>query len=55
MIWEAPPQSETEEELHRRGVNCMVLYPCGNLPPNGDYLQTMKDNIERLQAGFTAP
>ncbi len=55
MIWEAPPQSETEEELHRRGVICIVFYPCGNLPPNGDYLQTMKDNIERLQAAFAVP
>jgi len=55
MIWEAPPQGETEEGLHRRGVSCIVFYPCGNSPPDGDYLQTMKDNIERLQAAFAAP
>ena len=55
MIWEAPPQTETEEELGRRGVNCIVFYPCRNVPPVGDYLQTMTANIERLKAAFATP
>ncbi len=55
MIWEAPPQSETEEELRKRGVSCIVFYPCGNVPSDGDYLQTMQQNIERLQAALTVP
>lgn len=54
MIWEAPPQGETAAGLQRRGVNCIVFYPCSNLPPDGDYLQTMNDNIERLHAALTA-
>jgi hypothetical protein len=55
MIWEAPPQSATEEELRKRGVSCIVFYPCGNISPDGDYLQTMQRNVERLQAAFTVP
>lgn len=55
MIWEAPPRTETDEGLSRRGVRCIVFYPCGNVPPQGNYLQTMNDNIERLKAAFAEP
>ena len=55
MIWEAPPQSDTEEGLRNRGVSCTVFYPCGNVPSDGDYLQTMQQNVDRLQAAFTVP
>ncbi|MHC5109402.1 MAG: metal ABC transporter substrate-binding protein [Planctomycetota bacterium] len=50
MIWEAPPQPEIKEGLRKRGVGCIVFYPCGNTPPGDrDYLQTMDENINRLQ------
>ena len=55
MIWEARPRTETDEGLSRRGVGSIVFYPCSNLPPEGNYLQTMNDNIERLQAAFVEP
>ena len=52
MLWEAPPNAETVEQLRKRGVNCLVFYPCGNIPQDGDYLQVMRSNIGELKRVF---
>ncbi len=52
MLWEAPPNAETVEQLRKRGVNCLVFYPCGNTPEDGDYLQVMRRNAEKLKRVF---
>ncbi len=58
MIWEGPPPDETAARLESRGVACLVFYPCGNTPPEGDYLSVMQANIQRLKqisAGHATP
>ncbi len=52
MLWEAPPNTETVEQLRKRGVNCLVFYPCGNTPEHGSYLQIMTRNAEELKRVF---
>jgi zinc transport system substrate-binding protein len=32
------------------GIGCLVFEPCGNVPEHGDYLSTMRRNIENLKA-----
>lgn len=55
MIWEAPPAGEIAARLNKSGVRCAVLLPCGNVPGDGDYLQVMKRNVERLRPVFAVP
>ena len=50
MIWEAPPLDETKQALADRGIGCVVVDPCGNVPESGNYLTTMRANIARLEA-----
>ena len=52
MIWEADPDAETVDELRSRGIDCIVVYPCGHVPPGGDYLQVMHSNVARLKTIF---
>jgi len=52
MLWEAPPNTETVEQLRKRGVNCLVFYPCGNTPEDGNYLSVMRRNAEELRRVF---
>ena len=49
MIWEAEPQEAIQARLATLGVRCLTLPPCGNRPAEGDYLQTMRASLERLQ------
>jgi len=50
MIWEAEPLEEVRQRLATLGVQCMVFSPCGNVPESGDYLQVMRENIERVRS-----
>ena len=52
MLWEAPPNAETVEQLRARGVNCLVFKPCGNVPEDGNYLEIMRENAEELKRVF---
>ncbi|MCW5977944.1 MAG: zinc ABC transporter substrate-binding protein [Bryobacteraceae bacterium] len=49
MLWEAPPQPETEKRLKELGVTAIVFYPCATRPSEGDYLSVMRRNAERIK------
>ncbi len=48
MLWEGEPHPETRKLLENAGVKVVLFIPCGNKPPQGDYLSVMKANIENL-------
>jgi zinc transport system substrate-binding protein len=50
MIWEGPPLDEAARRLEAIGVGSVVFSPCGNTPPGGDYLSTMRANLTNLRA-----
>lgn len=52
ILWEAPPQEAIVGRLAKLGLTCVVFYPCGNVPEDGDYLEVMRDNAERLRSVF---
>ena len=54
MIWEGPPKKEIVEKLKQHGVGSAIFDPCGNVPAQGDYLEVMRQNVERLKAVFQA-
>jgi hypothetical protein len=54
MLYEDTPTPEIAERLQDEfGVEVVVLRPCGNRPPSGDYLTEMRAGLERLRAVFT--
>ena len=50
MIWEGQPLAETVEKLEAMGVGSVVFEPCGNRPPQGDYLTVMARNLDSLES-----
>ena len=48
MLWEGEPHPETRKLLEDADVKVVVFLPCGNKPAQGDYLTTMKQNLESL-------
>jgi zinc transport system substrate-binding protein len=52
MIWEGEPMGESVERLKSIGVNSLVFDPCGNVPDQGDFLTTMRQNLQNLQSAF---
>lgn len=52
ILWEAPPQEAIVGRLAELGLTCVVFYPCANVPEDGDYLEVMRDNAERLRSVF---
>ena len=55
MIWEAEPADEIVEQLKKRNIGCVIFRPCGNVPPSGDYLETMRGNLANLKPVFETP
>lgn len=53
MIYEDEPSAEIRAELEKRGVKVCVFRPCGNRPPQGDFLTEMQANVERIRAVYT--
>ncbi len=49
MLWENTPLDNTKIKLQEYGIESIVFNPCGNMPPNGDFLSIMKDNINSLK------
>jgi zinc transport system substrate-binding protein len=50
MLWEAAPLEEVRDRLASDyGVGSVVFDPCGNRPDSGDYLATMRANVEALE------
>jgi zinc transport system substrate-binding protein len=56
MLWEAPPLESTKAGLSKRGVTAIVFNPTGQSPADGDFLSSMKVNVDRLEcaAGVNA-
>jgi zinc transport system substrate-binding protein len=52
MIWEGEPMEDSVERLRSIGVNSLVFDPCGNVPNQGDFLTTMRQNLQNLQSAF---
>lgn len=49
MLWEAAPLDASKEQLEARGVGVLVFRVGANRPLRGDYLSTMRANIETLR------
>jgi zinc transport system substrate-binding protein len=52
MIWEGEPEEETVERLRALGVESVVVNPCPNRPPAGDFLAVMTENARSLAPIF---
>ena len=52
MIWEGDPLKESVEKLKTIGIQSLVFDPCGNVPSDGDFLDTMKQNVKNLSTAF---
>jgi zinc transport system substrate-binding protein len=55
MIWEDKPLEAIVDRLAERGVSVVVFRPCGNVPEEGDYMEVMRRNVERLRPVFAGP
>ena len=53
MIWEGPPLEKSVQRLKKMGLDSVVFDPCANTPGSGDFLSTMKQNIENLRPVFS--
>lgn len=52
MLWEGKPSGEVEARLKTLGVGSVVFSPCGNVPPQGDFLSVMTENVKALERAF---
>ncbi len=52
MLWENTPSKEIADKLTSLGVTIIVFRPCGNTPPENDFIAVMKSNIENLKNGL---
>ena len=52
MIWEGKPDQVSLDILKNHGMDSLVFEPCGNAPPQGDFMTVMQRNVENLRAAF---
>ena len=52
MIWEAEPLAESVERLSSMGIGSIVFTPAANVPPQGDFLSVMQNNLKQLERVF---
>lgn len=52
MLWEDTPDAQIRARLQSLGVGVVVFQPCGNRPPQGDFLDAMQRNLENLKTVF---
>ena len=52
MLWEGEPVQRAVEELTAIGITGIVFDPCGNVPPKGDFMSVMQQNIMNLESVF---
>jgi zinc transport system substrate-binding protein len=50
MLWEGEPHPDVAAELTERGLSSIVYDPSANRPRQGDFLQVMRQNVERLRS-----
>lgn len=49
MLWEGMPIEETQAKLLDLNVQIVLFSPCANIPVTGDFMTTMRHNIEGLE------
>ena len=49
MIWEGAPLQSTVDLLKAMGIESAVFNPCGNIPPDGDFITVMRQNVVNLE------
>jgi zinc transport system substrate-binding protein len=54
MIWEDAPLRQISERLESVGIRSVVFDPCANIPPSGDFLSMMEENLQALRLVFAA-
>lgn len=52
MVWEAEPLKEVVSKLNGMGIGTVVFNPGGNVPPKGDFIDLMQENIADLARAF---
>ena len=52
MIWESAPIKSSVDILKAMGIQSAVFDPCGNVPPEGDFLTVMQQNVINLEPVF---
>jgi zinc transport system substrate-binding protein len=52
MVWEGEPLEASLARLEEMGVRSVVFAPCGNVPPEGDFMSVMRGNVDRLKAVY---
>ncbi len=50
MIWEGEPGEETATRLDAAGLSSLVYETCANVPEDGDFLATMRQNLAALES-----
>lgn len=50
MIWEDLPVKSAIAVLETMGILSTVFNPCGNVPPDGDFMTVMRQNIANLES-----
>ncbi len=48
MIWEDQPLDSVAQKLAELGLTSVVYNPCGNTPPEGDFLAAQRENLSAL-------
>lgn len=54
MLWEGTPEPESVDKLKAIGLASVVFDPCANVPSDGDWLSTMRHNIQSLEQSTQA-
>ncbi len=52
LLWEKRPLADTVTQLQGLGVSSLVFDPCANVPPYGDFISLMHQNLENLKPAF---
>ena len=52
MIWEGEPIKSAMNVLEAVDIQSAVFDPCGNVPPGGDFLTVMQQNLANLEPVF---
>ena len=52
MLWENQPRADIAERLQSAGIIPVVFTPCANRPPQGDFIEVMRRNLENLKTVF---
>ncbi len=52
IIWEDKPLPKIADRLKKMGIDSVTFNPCSNRTDEGDFMYTMKKNIQRLRSIF---